>query len=299
MAYAQINGQTEQDLLMMESIAIPLSFVVLIWVFGGLLAAALPLAVGVLAILGSMAVLRFIAYVTDVSIFALNLSVAMGLALAIDYTLLIISRYRDELADGADQDRALVRTMAAGRTVLFSAMTVALSMGAMVLFPMYFLQSFAYAGVAVVTFAAVAAIVVAPAAIVLLGDRLDRSTCAGSPVAPSAGPNRAKARRADLLVPPHEVRYAPLDTNRAHDRRALLVLGRRSSAPSGVSRMTGSLAPSQPLRRSRDRARHHFELTVQLLHMPHSISRRIIPFISASPWLGQDQVAALHVCWRI
>jgi putative drug exporter of the RND superfamily len=174
MTYVQINGQSEKDLLTMESIAIPLSFVVLVWVFGGLISAALPLAVGGFAILGSMAVLRAITLVTDVSIFALNLTVAMGLALAIDYTLLIISRYRDELADGADRDRALVRTMAtAGRTVLFSAMTVALSMVAMVLFPMYFLKSFAYAGIAVVVFAAVAAIVVAPAAIALLGDRLD------------------------------------------------------------------------------------------------------------------------------
>jgi RND superfamily putative drug exporter len=174
MIYVQINGQTEKDLLLMESIAIPLSFLVLVWVFGGLMAAALPLAVGGFAILGSMAVLHAITFVTDVSIFALNLSVAMGLALAIDYTLLIISRYRDELAAGSQRDEALIRTMAtAGRTVLFSAMTVALSMVAMVLFPMYFLKSFAYAGIAVVSFAAVAAIVVAPAAIVLLGDRLD------------------------------------------------------------------------------------------------------------------------------
>ncbi len=174
MIYVQVNEQSEKDLLTMESIAIPLSFVVLVWVFGGLLAAALPLAVGGFAILGSLAVLRGFTMVTDVSIFALNLTVAMGLALAIDYTLLIVSRYRDELADGADPDRALVRTMVtAGRTVLFSAMTVALSMVAMVLFPMYFLKSFAYAGIAVVALAAFAAIVVAPAAIVLLGDRLD------------------------------------------------------------------------------------------------------------------------------
>ncbi len=174
MTYVQINGQSEKDLLMMELIAIPLSFVVLVWVFGGLLSAALPLAVGAFAILGSMAVLRAVTFATDVSIFALNLTVAMGLALAIDYTLLIISRYRDELAEGADRNHALVRTMVtAGRTVLFSALTVALSMVAMVLFPMYFLKSFAYAGIAVVTFAAIAAIVVAPAAIVLLGDRLD------------------------------------------------------------------------------------------------------------------------------
>ena len=172
--YAQVNSQLEKDLLFMESLAIPLSFVVLVWVFGGLLAAALPIAIGVFAILGSMAVLHTISLFTDVSIFALNLTVAMGLALAIDYTLLILSRFRDELAEGADREEALIRTMAtAGRTVLFSAMTVALSMVTMVLFPQYYLKSFAYAGVAVVAFAAAAAVVVTPAAIVLLGERLD------------------------------------------------------------------------------------------------------------------------------
>ncbi|MDH6244648.1 MMPL family transporter [Mycobacterium sp. OTB74] len=174
MVYAQINHQTERDLLLMESIAIPLSFLVLVWVFGGLVAAALPIAVGGLAIVGTMAVLRLITFATDVSIFALNLATALGLALAIDYTLLIISRYRDELAGGAARDQALVRTMVtAGRTVLFSATTVALSMVAMLIFPMYFLKSFAYAGVATVSFAAAAAVFVTPAAMWLLGDRLD------------------------------------------------------------------------------------------------------------------------------
>ncbi len=174
MVYAQITHQNERDLLLMESIAIPLSFFVLVWVFGGLLAAALPMTLGALAIVGAMSVLRLISFSIDVSIFALNLSTAMGLALAIDYTLLIISRYRDELADGTARDRALIRTMAtAGRTVLFSATTVALSMAVMVLFPGYFLKSFAYAGVATVAFVAGAAIVVTPAAIVLLGPRLD------------------------------------------------------------------------------------------------------------------------------
>src|SRR6185312_16654751 len=166
--YVEVNSQSEKDLLSMESIAIPLSFVVLVWVFGGLLAAAIPMAVGGFAIVSTLATLRTITLATDVSIFALNLTVAMGLALAIDYTLLIISRYRDELADGREREDALVRTMCtAGRTVLFSATTVALSMATMVMFPMYFLKSFAYAGVAV------AAVVITPAVIVLLGDRLD------------------------------------------------------------------------------------------------------------------------------
>jgi RND superfamily putative drug exporter len=174
LTYAQINKQSEKDLLLMESIAFPLSFVVLVWVFGGMLAAAIPMAVGGFAIVCTLATLRAITLFADVSIFALNLTVAMGLALAIDYTLLIISRYRDELADGVQREDALVRTMCtAGRTVLFSATTVALSMATMVLFPMYFLKSFAYAGVAVVALAAVAAVVITPALIVLLGDRLD------------------------------------------------------------------------------------------------------------------------------
>ncbi len=174
MVYAQINKQTENDLLRMEVIAIPLSFIALAWVFGGLLAAALPVAVGGFAILGSLAALRGIALFTDVSIFALNVSVALGFALAIDYTLLIVSRYRDELGDGVPPDEAVVHTMAtAGRTVLFSAMTVALALLGMIFFPMYFLKSFAYAGIAVVAFAAAAAVSITPAALVLLGHRID------------------------------------------------------------------------------------------------------------------------------
>jgi len=170
----QIVEQSKKDLRVMETVALPVSFVVLVWVFGGVLAAALSLAVGVFAIIGSMAVLRATALVTDVSIFALNLTLAMGLALAIDYTLLIISRFRDELSEGAGREEALLRTMAtAGRTVAFSAVTVALAMATMAFFPIYFLKSFAYGGVAVVVLAAAGALMVTPAALVLLGPRLD------------------------------------------------------------------------------------------------------------------------------
>jgi putative drug exporter of the RND superfamily len=170
----QITQQTRHDLKVMETIAVPLSFLVLVWVFGGLRAAASPLAVGGIAIFGSMAALRALTWVTDVSVFALNLLLAMGLALAIDYTLLIISRFRDELAEGAERETALVRAMvSAGRSVLFSATTVWLSMSALMFFPISFLKSFAYAAIAVVALAVVAALVVTPAAIALLGPRLD------------------------------------------------------------------------------------------------------------------------------
>lgn len=173
-AYAQINDQNQRDLLLMESIAIPLSFAVLVWVLGGVVAAAMPIVVGTLAIVCTMSVLRLISFATDVSTYTLDLGIAMGLALAIDYNLLIITRYREELARTEDRDRALYRTMAtAGRTVLFSATTVGLSMAVMALFPMYFLKSSAYTIVATAAIVAIAAVVVTPAAIVLLGPRLN------------------------------------------------------------------------------------------------------------------------------
>lgn len=174
LTFAEANELSERDLVRMESIALPLSFIALVWVFGGLFAAALPMVIGMTAILGSMAALRAVTFFTDVSLFAMNLTAAMGLALAVDYTLLIVSRYRDEVAEGRPRDQAIVHTMAtAGRTVAFSAVTVALSMSAMAFFPMYFLRSFAYAGVAVVLLAAAAAIVLTPAALALLGARVD------------------------------------------------------------------------------------------------------------------------------
>src|SRR6201993_1214183 len=172
--YGQITKQTERDLMTMELIAIPVTFVALVSIFGGLNAALLPLVVGVFSILGSMSILRALTYFTDVSVFSLNLTVAMGLGLAIDYSLLIINRYRDEVAAGMSRDDALVLTMrTSGRTVLFAALTVALALVSLVLFPMYFLRSFAYAGVAVVAMGAVAALLIVPAVITLLGVRID------------------------------------------------------------------------------------------------------------------------------
>lgn len=176
MIYAQLTSQTEIDLVTAEAIAIPLTFAVLVWVFGSLIAAALPLLVGAFSIAGTLFILRMYAEVTDVSIFALNLTTALGFALAIDYTLLIITRYREERAAAQSAEAALIRTMCtAGRTVIFSAVTVGLSMVALAFFPMFFLRSFAYAGTSVVFFAAVSAIVVAPALIVISGDHLDRA----------------------------------------------------------------------------------------------------------------------------
>ena len=172
--YSQIIKQTERDLMLVELITVPVIFVALVWIFGGLNAALLPLVVGVFSILGSMSILRALTYVTDVSVFSLNLTTALGFGLAIDYSLLIINRYREEVASGMTREDALVLTMrTSGRTVLFAALTVALALVCMVLFPMYFLRSFAYAGVAVVAMGALAALLIVPAVITLLGDRID------------------------------------------------------------------------------------------------------------------------------
>jgi RND superfamily putative drug exporter len=173
-AYQQVTDQVSRDLAISEAVAIPLTTIALIWVFGSVLAALLPLAIGITSIIGTMAVLRVIASVTDVSIYALNMTTALGLALAIDYSLFIVSRYREEVRAGRAPDDAVRRAMqTAGRTVLFSALTVALSLSAMLVFPLYFLRSFAYAGVAVVALATVAALVLLPAMLTLLGARVD------------------------------------------------------------------------------------------------------------------------------
>ncbi|MFI7414758.1 MMPL family transporter [Streptomyces sp. NPDC049627] len=164
----------QEDLTRAEVIALPVTLVLLVMVFGSAVAALLPLGIGIVAILGTNAVLRGLTEFTDVSVFAMNLTTALGLGLAIDYALFIVRRFREELTTGADPLAAVGTTLrTAGRTVLFSALTVAVSLAAMLLFPQYFLRSFAYAGIAVVLLAAAAALILLPAALVLLGHRVN------------------------------------------------------------------------------------------------------------------------------
>ncbi|MFI8159565.1 MMPL family transporter [Streptomyces microflavus] len=164
----------QEDLLRAELIALPVTLVLLVMVFGSAIAAMLPLLVGIVAILGTNAVLRGLTEFTDVSVFAMNLTTALGLGLAIDYALFIVRRFREELDAGADTRTAVGTTLrTAGRTVLFSALTVAVSLSAMLVFPQYFLRSFAYAGIAVVLLAAAAALILLPAALMLLGPRVN------------------------------------------------------------------------------------------------------------------------------
>jgi RND superfamily putative drug exporter len=170
----EMQSIIQEDLLRAVMIALPVTLVLLVMVFGSAVAALLPLGVGIVAILGTNAILRGLTEVTDVSVFALNLTTALGLGLAIDYALFIVRRFREELSTGATPLVAVATTLrTAGRTVLFSALTVAVSLAAMMVFPQYFLKSFAYAGIAVVLLAAAAALILLPAALVLLGDRVN------------------------------------------------------------------------------------------------------------------------------
>ncbi|MFN2518058.1 MAG: MMPL family transporter [Jatrophihabitantaceae bacterium] len=172
--YTQVNDDIAADLKLSEAIAIPLTVIALTWVFGSFVAALLPLAIGITSIIGTMAILRGLSIATDVSIYALNMTTALGLALAIDYSLFVVSRYREELHNGSAPDTAVRRTMqTAGRTVLFSALTVGLALAALLVFPVYFLRSFAYAGIAVVVLATLAALILLPALLTVLGPRVN------------------------------------------------------------------------------------------------------------------------------
>ena len=173
--FRQVSSQVEKDLRKAEMISVPITLLLLVLIFGSVVAAGLPLGIGVLAIIGTFLVLRVLASFTQVSIFSLNLTTAMGLGLAIDYSLFIVSRYREEMRTGLEPHDAVIRSvLTAGRTVAFSALTVAISLAALMIFPLAFLRSFAYAGIAVVAVAAAGALVFLPALLAVLGHNVDK-----------------------------------------------------------------------------------------------------------------------------
>jgi RND superfamily putative drug exporter len=186
----------EDDLSRAELLSTPVTLVALLLVFGGLVAAVLPLVVALVAIVGTFAALTVVTGFSDVSVFARTLTTALGLGLGIDYSLFVVSRFREERRAGHDVDAAVDRTLrTAGRTVLFSAATVMVSLTALLLFPIVYLRSFAYAGIAVVALAAAAAVVALPPALVLLGDRVDKLTIRRRPAGEGPGFWQRQARR--------------------------------------------------------------------------------------------------------
>jgi uncharacterized membrane protein YdfJ with MMPL/SSD domain len=172
--FDEINTTVQNDIARAESLSMPILLVLLLVIFGSLAAASLPLAIGAIAVLGAFTMLRLLTMVTDVSVFSINIVTILGLGLAIDYALFMVSRFREELPRHATVQDALARTMAtAGRTVVFSGITVAVSLAALLMFPLMFLRSMGFGGIAAVLVAMVAALTVLPALLAVLGRRVD------------------------------------------------------------------------------------------------------------------------------
>ena len=170
-----INEKISKDLALAEAISIPLTFILLVLVFGAMVASAMPLIVGVSAILGAFFILYLISLITSVSIYALNLTTGMGLGLGIDYALLMVNRFREELHRGKSIEDSIVGMMSsAGKTVFYSGLTVLVTLLSLTFFPLPFLKSFGYAGVSVVAIAVAGALFGLPPILALLGNKVDK-----------------------------------------------------------------------------------------------------------------------------
>ncbi len=177
--YTGVNETVSEDLARAEAITLPIVLILSLLIFGSLVAAAMPVMVGAISVLGALAMVRLLTLFGEVSIFSINVITLLGMGLAIDYALFIVSRFREELALYADDDpdatKAAMKTtmLTAGRTVLFSGFTVAVSMSALLVFPQNFLRSLGYGGIAAVLVGVVTALTILPAVLLLLGRRID------------------------------------------------------------------------------------------------------------------------------
>ncbi len=197
-----ITENVTEDLARAEAFAIPITLVLLLLVFGGVVAAGLPFLVASGAIVGSFLTIWLITLTTDVSVFSLNLITGLGLGLGIDYALLIVNRFREELRAGRTPEQAVVRTVeTAGRTVAVSGVTVAVVLGALLFFPQYFLRSFGYAGIAVTLLAVLSATIALPALLALLGHRVDKLKVHRGDLAPSDDGGWARVARVVMRRP--------------------------------------------------------------------------------------------------
>lgn len=179
-ANKEITETTADDLLLIEMVTFPVLLVVMLFVFRSVVAALVPLAVAGLTIVSVLLTLRILTLFTDVSVLATNVATGLGLGLAIDYGLILLKRYREELHGGASTDEAIATALrTAGRTVLFSAVTVALALAGLLVFPFYFLRSFAYAGIPTALLAALVSITFLPALLKALGPRIDKGRVLG------------------------------------------------------------------------------------------------------------------------
>jgi uncharacterized membrane protein YdfJ with MMPL/SSD domain len=169
-----INNEVTADIAKAEGFSLPVLLILLMVIFGSLAAAALPVAIGGVAILGSFTVLRLLTMATTVSIYSVNITTILGLGLGIDYGLFMVTRFREELHRQPTVEQAVARTVAtAGRTVAVSGVTVAVALTSLMLFPVDFLRSMGYGGVATVAIDVLAALIVLPALLAVLGPRIN------------------------------------------------------------------------------------------------------------------------------
>jgi RND superfamily putative drug exporter len=180
-----INKKISKDLAIAEAISIPATFILLVFVFGAMVASAMPLIVGVSAILGAFFILYLFTLFTDVSIYALNLTTGMGLGLGIDYALLMVNRFREELHHGKGVEESIITTLkTAGKTVFYSGLTVFVTLLSLTFFPLPFLKSFGYAGVSVVALAVAGALFGLPPILALAGNKIDKGVVRRSAITP-------------------------------------------------------------------------------------------------------------------
>jgi len=197
-----ITKKISDDLKIAELISIPLTFILLVLVFGALAASTMPLIVGVAAILGAFFVLYLFTLFTNVSIYALNLTTGLGLGLGIDYALLMVNRFREELHRGKSVEDSIAATMAsAGKTVFYSGMTVLVTLFSLTFFPLPFLKSFGYAGVSVVALAVIGALFGLPPIMALLGNRIDKGVVRKAALTPKEDGRWAKTARLVMRRP--------------------------------------------------------------------------------------------------
>lgn len=197
-----ITEKISKDLKLSESISIPLTFLLLVIVFGALAASTMPLIVGVFAILGAFFALYLLTFITDVSVYALNLTTGMGLGLGIDYALLMVNRFREELSKGKSVEESVVTMMAtAGKTVFYSGLTVLVTLMSLIFFPLPFLKSFGYAGVTVVSLAVVGALCGLPPILAMIGKKIDKGTVRKSAITPKEDGRWASTARYVMRKP--------------------------------------------------------------------------------------------------
>jgi putative drug exporter of the RND superfamily len=165
------------DLIRAESFAMPLSLLVLVFIFGSVVAASLPVAMGGVAIAGTLSILYLLGRITDVSVFSMNITSMLGLGLGIDYSLLLVSRFREEMRHCADVECAVKTTVStAGKTIFFSGFIVFIGLAGLLFFPQMVFRSLAYGGMAVVLLSILAAVTLVPAVLSVLGPRLNALT---------------------------------------------------------------------------------------------------------------------------